>query len=152
MNGSTLTFSEPSTTVTLTPVTLNGHDQDSTGSIQTLTVLDARGSLSGWVVNATMTNLTDGTAGATPANHHAIPAGNMHTTTVTCAPQAASGVATDVAAGAGGTLDPTSSITLCTAATGGGGGTFDINVGLTLNVPASIAAGHYVSQMTLLIT
>ena len=65
---------------------------------------------------------------------------------------AATGVASDVAVGAGGALDPTVAITLCTAAPGGGGGTFNVNVGLSLNVPASIAAGHYVAQMTLLIT
>jgi len=96
-----------------------------------------------------MDDLTDGTT----ANHHVIPAGNMHTTTITCAPQSAStGDLADVAVGSGGTLNPTTAITLCTAATGGGGGTFDVNAGLSLNVPASVAAGHYVAKMTLLIT
>jgi hypothetical protein len=153
VNGGTLTFSEAGSSVTMNAITLNGADQTSTGGIQELTVLDARGSLSGWVVLATMTDLTDGSAGATPANHHAIPAGNMSTTTITCAPESSStGVATDVAAGAGGSFDPTTPITLCTAAPGGGGGTFKVNAGLSLLVPASIAAGQYVAQMTLLIT
>jgi hypothetical protein len=153
VTGTTLTFSEAGSNVTLSGVTLNGSDQTATGAIQPLTVLDARGSLSGWTVLATMGNLTDGTAGASPANHHAIPAGNLSTSGVACAPHAVTtGVASDVSVGAGGSLDPTTAITLCTAIPGGGGGTFDISSNLSLVVPASVAAGHYTATMTLLVT
>jgi hypothetical protein len=61
-------------------------------------------------------------------------------------------VASDVSVGAGGSLDPTTAITLCTAIPGGGGGTFDISSNLSLVVPASVAAGHYTATMTLLVT
>jgi hypothetical protein len=153
VNGSTLQFSEAGSNVTLTAKTLNGADQTTDGAIQELTVNDSRGSLAGWVVVATMNNLTDGTNGATPANHHAIPAANVSTNNVACSPLSSStGVASDVAAGLGGSFDPTAPITLCTAVTGGGGGTFTIDSGLSMLVPASIAAGHYTATMTFLVT
>ena len=141
-----LTFSQTAAQVAMSDVTLNGENQTSTGQINQLTVSDARGSLVGWTVTATATDLSDGSSAA----DNTIPAGNLKTSSVTCAPDATAvgGILTEVTAGAGGALSKTVGQTLCQAPSGGGGGTFDINADLSLLVPASVASGTYTSTMT----
>jgi len=149
VSGTTLTFSQAGSQVTLTPTTLNGTDQTATGALQALTVLDARGSLTGWTVIATATDFADAVGGT----HHTIPASSLDASGITCAPQSSStGDAADVVAGSAGSFDNSTALTLCTAASGGGGGTFDIGSDVSLLVPASVAAGTYTSTVTITVT
>ena len=128
---------------TCTPgLTLNGEQQTSTGAINGLTVVDARGSLIGWAATATMGDLLTG-----PNNSVAngtIPKANMQITPSCLLSTATSGIQSEVVAGdpAQNFGQPGLGVTLCTAAAGGGGGTFEIEGPLTLTVPASIYNGR----------
>lgn len=118
-----------------------------TGNLGTTTVEDTRGSLLGWTVTA----VTDGdlrTAGNTATiSLGTLPAGGpltWATGTIT----ATSGSLTGVSAGAGGSLNPASPITVAVAALGAGGGTYTYNPTLTLTVPAGTVAGSYTAVVT----
>jgi hypothetical protein len=149
VSGGKLSFAEAGGTVVMDDITLNGSDQTSGGNIQKLTVTDPRGSLAGWTVISTLTDITDGTS----TTNHVIPASKMSASGITCAPQSAStGNAAEATAGGGGAFDTVTPLTLCTAGAGGGGGTFDIDAVLSLLVPASVHAGSYTGTMTFLIT
>lgn len=144
-----LTFSQGSHDITMSPIVLNGDQQTSTGAIRNVTVLDARGSLVGWTVIATMTDLADS---PTPALHHSIPASNMSWTPACALNTPTSGAISDITTGAPTTLSNTVAATLCTAVPGGGGGTFVGSSPLSLIVPASIAAASYSSVITFTVT
>jgi hypothetical protein len=144
-----LTFSQGSHDITMSPIVLNGDQQTSTGAIKNVTVLDARGSLVGWTVIATMTDLTDS---PTPALHHSIPASNMSWTPACALNTPTSGAISDITTGAPAALSNTVAATLCTAVPGGGGGTFVGSSPLSLIVPASIAAASYSSVITFTVT
>lgn len=148
VSGGKLSFAEAGGTVVMDDITLNGHDQTSGGNIQKLTVTDPRGSLAGWTVISTLTDISDGTS----TTNHVIPASKMSASGISCLPQAASGNAGEATAGGGGAFDTVTPLTLCTAGAGGGGGTFDIDAVLSLLVPASVHAGSYTGTMTFLIT
>jgi hypothetical protein len=130
-------------------VTLDGTQKTSTGALQGITITDARGTLNGWSVTATMNNLT-GPGGS----NSTIPAGNMTVDTPTCHTQSPStGSNTGITAGATAqAFDPTIPVHLCTAAPGEGGGTYSVGSGLSLTVPATIRSGTYTSTITVLLT
>jgi hypothetical protein len=87
-----------------------------------------------------------------PAANHFIPAQNL-TWTPSCVPELGSGSApVDVVAGPVATLDQTVAATLCVAAPGGGGGRWVAGAALALEIPASIAAGDYRAELTLVVT
>jgi hypothetical protein len=77
VTGTALTISEPSTTVTLTPVTLglgngtnNQQFENATGNLQTVTVSDDRGTLDGWIVTAELeTDFNNSTATGNAADN-----------------------------------------------------------------------------------
>ncbi|MBO0729216.1 MAG: hypothetical protein J2P57_08140, partial [Acidimicrobiaceae bacterium] len=97
------------TSVTLTPITLNGKAQQAGGCLNTVTVEDARGTLVGW--NTTGQLETDFLGPNVGANvwDHVIPAQNLTWTpgvslTFPSAPNGPSGVLSEVNAGAQGGL------------------------------------------------
>lgn len=145
VNGTVLSQSQAASVINMTPITLDGTEQTSTGDLNDVTVVDGRGTLEGWSVTATLTDLNDGSA----APNHTIPATNM-TWTPTC--DAVDGNASEVTAGSTTTLHNTTAAALCTAAVGGGGGTYVADADLSLVVPSSIAAGTYTATLTLLLT
>lgn len=150
----TLSMSQTGGIVDLGDLQLDGTAQYVSGAINQVTVVDATGSLFGWDLTATMTDLENGLG----AGNNVIPAANMEWTP-SCDPIDASvppdgiidGNPAEVASGAVADLDNTVAATLCTAAPGGGGGTFTGDAGLNLFVDANVAAGSYQATLTLLL-
>ncbi len=122
--------------------------------INTVTLVDARGTLTGWSITATATDWVDVAEPdpTNPAPNHFMPAGNL-TWLPGCAP--ATGSTADpleATAGPAASLDPVVAATLCSAAPGGGGGAWEADAILVLNVPSSIAAGTYQATLTIVAT
>lgn len=118
-----------------------------TGNLGTTTVEDTRGSLLGWTVTA----VTDGdlrTAGnaATISLGTSAVGGPLNWATGTII--ATSGSLSGVSAGAGGSLNPASPITVAVAALGAGGGTYTYNPTLALTVPVGAVPGAYSAVIT----
>ncbi len=149
VNPGVINMAQAGNAVGMGAINLNGTTQTSTGNLRGITITDARGTLNGWSVTATMTNLSGpvGTNGV-------IPAGNMTVVTPTCGPQSAlTGSGVGISAGTPGQpFDPTATVSLCTAAAGQGGGTYSIGSGLSLTVPANIRSGTYTSTITVLLS
>ena len=125
---------------------LDGTTQQVTGSLNDVTIIDARGAGAGWAVSAVMTDLTTGAGGI----NRTIPA-----TTVTLTPECtivdgtAAGGTAQVVTGPAETLHPTDQLALCSAPAAAAGGTFTAGGDLSFDVPASIFAGLYQSTLTL---
>jgi hypothetical protein len=148
----TLAMSQDTGIVDLGNLQLDGRAHHIPGAINQITVVDATGSLNGWDLTATMTDLiTNGGGG-----NKTIPAGNMQWAPA-CTPIDADldgnldGSAAEIVSGGSSALDPVTARTLCDAAPGGGGGTFTGNAALDLFVPANVAAGDYQAKITFLL-
>lgn len=146
LTGGTLSVTEPSTAATLSGSAAAGTVL--TQALGSTTVTDNRGTLQGWTVTAvTSGNLTN--AGAT----HSISLGttiaggplNMVTGAVTAN---GTSLLTGVGAGAGGSLNPVSAITVATGANLAGGGSYSYNPTLTFTVPPNTFADNYSTVVT----
>ena len=148
VTGSTLSIAQAGNQIAMSGVTLNGQQQTSTGQLNNVTITDARGSLVGWTVTATMSNLVRPGG----ASNSTIAAANM-SVTPGCAPQSAtSGSTTGITVGGPNqAFGGASPVGLCLAAAGEGGGTYTVTGGLTLTVPATIRSGGYSSTLTILL-
>ena len=146
VNPGVLTISQATNAVTLSTITLDGTEQTSTGNINKVTVKDARGTLDGWAVTATM---TDFTKSGNVVSNNTIPAAKL-SLTPTCTPVGGA-LGAEVATGPASTaLSNSTGIRICDAASGGGGGTYDMTGALSLKVPASVRAGDYTATLTFL--
>jgi len=132
------------TTVNMSTITLDGTTQTSTGDLNTVGVVDARGTLSGWSLTGVVTDLVNG---LTPDANHTILASKVSWTPVCTATDANQA---EVAAGTAGSI-PTNDL-LCSAASGGGGGSYDADAAIQVEVAASKAAGTYTGTLTLTLT
>ncbi|MGH8961655.1 MAG: hypothetical protein ACRDWT_10775 [Jatrophihabitantaceae bacterium] len=139
-NPGVLEQSQGGGSIDLGSLTLNGQDQNLTGAINTDTVTDARGTSAGWLLNARLTDLTNGGTGA----NDTISASNMGWAPV-CAKT--SGGATP-AAGSPGTLSNSDQL-FCSVPTGTGNGIYTADSALNLLVPATADAGTYNAILTL---
>ncbi len=151
IDGSALTLTQAGGLIDMSPVAITGTDQSSVGAVQTVTINDLRGTLSGWAVTAVATDWVDilEPDPANPVLNHSIPAGNL-TWVPSCLPAPGSTAdPADVVAGLPSTLDPNIAATMCTAAPGGGGGVWEADALLVLAVPSSIAAGAYRATLTI---
>ena len=128
---------------TLNPVTLNGTDQTTTGTLGTLDVIDARGTGVGWNVVVASTDFTK-TGDPTkiiPASGFTIPTAPTVTTVAgNTAPTSNSGALN----GAG--------LKLLSAAVGTGMGEYQVTPDLQLLVPAQTYAGTYTATVTETVT
>lgn len=166
VTGSTMTLEQTSANVTMSPVTLNGLHQISSGALQQLKITNRRGTSAGWSVTGAVTDLKNsgytGTgcntlpAAPQPYDRNCIPANNMawgpssaiaHTVIPGDVAQVVSGVT-------GNSTTPwttplNSSSTLCSSPANHSGGTFTCDASLWLGVPASAGAGTYTGTITL---
>jgi hypothetical protein len=155
------------TGVTMAPILLNGFQQTSTGAINPITLIDARGTLVGWSLTAQFQNdnLTGPTAGTNPIDHE-IPASNMFLGdgTTAAAPHVVCAIASQPPLGQPSCIiseatQPTGNValhgpsggpvSLGTAISGGGGGSFISSSGLQMYVPSYIAAGTYTDTLNI---
>lgn len=109
-------------------------------SVADTTVTDNRGSLLGWTVTGTATDLTYTEAGTI----YTIPAAGLTWATGTVA--SANGSLTDVSAGAGGVMG--APFVIATALLGSGAGTFTYPATITGVVPVNLVAGAYTGTVT----
>ncbi len=152
ITGGALTVTQPGNLVEMSPILLSGQAQESSGVIQSVTVADMRGSLSGWTVTATATDWVDVTVPdpSNPIPGHFFPAGNLSwSPSCTPAPGSTADPADVTPGPVDAQLDPVTAATLCSAAPGGGGGGWVTGASLSLQVPASIAAGNYRATLTI---
>jgi len=143
VNSGSFTYTQLSGVITMSPITLNGAQQTSTGSLQDLTIIDARGTNAGWSLTATLSDFTDGTPSA--SGNHVIPKGNLRATPTCTANTGGTAVA---GAPAQSFIGP---VALCTSPAGDSGGEFTADAGLSLDVPATAYSGTYTATMTLLV-
>jgi hypothetical protein len=131
---------------TCTGLQLDGTTQAVTGSLNNITVIDARGQGAPWSISAVMDDLTTNGGGT----NQTLPA-NTVTLTPSCAVVDGNtdGGTAAVITGAASLLDNSTAITVCSANAGAAGGTFTAGGGLSLTVPASIYAGLYQATITL---
>lgn len=141
VSGGNLSMSQQSALISMSAITLDGSNQTSTGALNQVTVIDARGTLGGWTLTGAVTSLTTGSGDA----NHTIP-----NTAISWAPTCAAtggAIPAEVASGTAGAIP--SSAALCTAVAGGGGGTFTGNASVSVVVGSSKAAGLYSGTLTL---
>ncbi|MFC9971100.1 hypothetical protein ACFVH6_09390 [Spirillospora sp. NPDC127200] len=140
VNGGPLTMSREPGEVALAPVTLDGGEQTTTGSLRKVTVVDARGGTAGWSLTGVLTDF------AAPSGAK-IPASGL-TWKPSCAGRNG---ATPATPGSAGPLDTATAATLCSAPGGSAvvGGAYDAGAGLDLKVPPATGAGQYTAVLTL---
>ena len=140
--------------INMTPVDLDGTTQTSTGSINEVTVIDARGLPLDWSLTAQLAGpLTNGNTLLTGPNKQ-IQASNLSAHNLDCqvVDGNTDGGVADTFEGdlVVDTLDQ--AVTLCTAAAAtGNGGTFTANADLELIVPASVYYGTYTGTINFIV-
>lgn len=135
-----LTMTQAGDTVALSPVE-EGAGGSSTGSLQQVTVTDARNGATGWSLTGKVTDFT-GSAGTIGADKLGW--------TPSC--DTAAGSASTCVPGTQGTVG-TAGATLASAPDAAQtGGEFTVGAGLALDVPATAAAGDYAAVLTLTLT
>jgi hypothetical protein len=167
--GDVLSMSQEEANITLETITLNGAPQVTTGSMNTVTVVNRRGDGQAWDLTGQVTDFkVDGLGDDCPSTnpgswrYQCIPGDNLGWyPSATVAHQQVPG---DVAAvSQGSDIDPadiaagdvvgsglgSSAQSLCSAAETTSGGSFACGAGLALVVPASAAAGTYQATLTL---
>jgi hypothetical protein len=167
VEGTTLSMEQAGADVALETVTLDGTPQSTTGEINNVTVIDARGDGAGWDLVGSVTDFkTDPAVGACPRgddstwDYRCIPANNLgwspaavvaHEQIPGDVAAVAAGSTSDAAAIADGTAGSGLEVdqSLCTAEPTTNGGTFVCGAGLALLVPASASAGTYEATLTL---
>ncbi|HET6952200.1 MAG TPA: Ig-like domain-containing protein [Acidimicrobiales bacterium] len=159
--GASMTMQQAGALVSLNSITLNGQPQTTTGALNGLTVLNARGTDAGWSLTGDMTgDFGDGTGdGVCPASdpstwdNHCIPGDNLGwTPSASVAHQQIPGDVAQVNAGAAVSPDSPglgSAQALCSSPANHSGGTFSCGGGVSLAIPASAAAGTYSGTLTL---
>ncbi len=144
----TLSLSLPAgSTVTLPAVTLTGYDQISVGSLNPLTVTDARGTAAGWSLTGQVSDFI-GPAGLILADNLGWAPSASATTGALPTPP---GTATSVSPGA--TAAPGTGLgnarQMCSSPSGSSAGAFNCGATLSLGVPGSTKAGTYTGVLTL---
>jgi len=147
-----LEISEQSFNVALTPITLNGTAQHSSGQLNGVTVTDDRGTLVGWTLTGTLQGDFLNQSAVGIASNNVIPATNLTWTPNVALTAPGSGALAQVNAGPASPLSKTTGVTLCAAPVGGGGGSYVCGAVLDLLIPASVAAGTYTAVLNLTIT
>ena len=145
LSGGALSVTEPSSAATLSGSVATGTVL--TQSLGSSTVTDNRGTLAGWSVTAKTNGDLVGSASHTISLGTAIVGGPLNLVTGAVTP-VGTALPTGVGAGAGGSLNPSSAITVATGASLAGGGSYSYNPTLTFTVPANTIADNYSTVVT----
>lgn len=168
VEGSTLSMEQAGADVQLETVTLDGTPQSTTGELNNVTVIDARGDGAGWDLVGSVTDFKVESSGvgdcprsdSSSWDYRCIPGNNLGWSPaavvahevipgdVAAVVAGATSDADDIAAGVAGSGLETDQA-LCTTEPTTNGGTFVCGAGLALLVPASASAGTYSATLTL---
>ena len=148
VTGGNLSESGP-TSVSATPVTLNGSDQTTSYSLG-LTVIDPRGTGGGWNLTITSTTFTTGThsLSTTASNINAAPTVTC-TSGSTCTNPTTNGITYPLGVPAAATAPTPVKFFNAAANTGMGG--FTITPVVTVSIPANTFSGNYTSTVSVAI-
>ncbi|MGC4985418.1 hypothetical protein ACLQ18_33080 [Streptomyces sp. DT193] len=144
--GGALTMAQEPGDVTFEPVTVDGTEHTSGGTLRSVQVKDFRGGTQGWSLVGTVTDFRT-------ASGAVIPGGRL-SWTPTCGVHTGAAAASTVTAGSPGPLDTTTAAPLCTQSASTDpasvtGGHFDAGAGLSLHVPAIAQSGAYEAVLRL---
>ncbi|WP_428911940.1 WxL domain-containing protein [Niallia sp. Krafla_26] len=145
--GGSLSMPQEPTAGTFDAVTLNGLEQTTTATLGAFTVIDARGTGSGWKVMVQASQFTDSDKGLV------LPEGSLNIALPTVTPKpGASEVLTITKAS--GKIDNSTGVKILSAAEEGGMGTYEVAANtLTLNLqPKDVKAGTYASTVKVTVT
>jgi hypothetical protein len=145
-----LTLSAPaSVTITGTLGAATSFSQ----TMSTVEVQDNRGTLAGWSLTALTSGdlVTSGSPVRTISLGRSNAGGPLVLTTGAVTPVGLSSIV-NVAAGAGGSLNPTQPVAVASAALGFGGGTYDMTPRVTLTPPPNTFAGNYSTTVAFTVT
>jgi len=147
---SPITLGLPPSTPSAVPVSFSADQfAQSVGSLNTVSVVDGRGTEPGWTVSAQLeTDFANGQPVGPPSDN-VIPADflSWFPSTVSGAEGMSLG---GVAAGPAATLSTATPTVLCQAAPGSGGGSYACGASLSLAVPPYVAAGSYGATMVII--
>jgi hypothetical protein len=145
--GAPLSLSVPSSVVTMPSVTLNGFDQVVSGALNSVTVVDPRGTSAGWNLTGQVSDFVSAGGLILANNLGWVPTAAVVPSTL----PVPSGVSTSVTAGTAAT--PGSGLGdargLCSSPSGASAGAFTCGATLNLGVPGSTRAGTYTGVLTL---
>jgi hypothetical protein len=145
--GAPLSLSVPSSVVAMPNVTLNGFDQIVSGALNSVTVVDPRGTGAGWNLTGQVSDFV-GPNGLIVANNLGwVPSASVVPGSLPVAPGTASVVAPGPTAVPGTGLGDARG--LCSAAAGASAGAFTCGASLNLGVPGSTRLGTYTGVLTL---
>jgi hypothetical protein len=137
-----------SCSITMSPITLNGSDQSTTGNIHQVTVQDARGVPVGWSVTAQLAgDLVNSTY---PSDPNGRINANLLKITPSCGKAAGNSNAVPTAGGAAQPLG--SAAALCTATGGQNTGSFTVDGSLGLTVPSTVYSGTYQGTINFIVS
>jgi len=147
---SPITLGFPLSTPSAVPVTFtNDQFAQSVGTLNTVSVVDGRGTQPGWTVSAQLaTNFANSQPVGPPAEN-VIPADFL--SWLPSPVSAREGMSLGgVAAGPAAAMSTTTPTVLCQAAPGSGGGSYSCGASLSLAVPPYVAAGSYGATMVII--
>jgi hypothetical protein len=146
------TGSNPSPTdVVLSPVVLgSGQFAAATGTLNTVSIDDNRGTDDGWSVTAQLQSDFENTSPTGSSLDNTIPA-DFLTWSPSVAPAVAGAPMSGVSAGPVATLSDTTAVPLCMAAEGSGGSDYQCSASLSLSVPPYVAAGTYMAVLDIVV-
>jgi len=148
VSASGLSLSAPSTApVTMNPVTLTGVDQITTGSLNPVKVVDARGTGAGWNLTGQVSDFVSTSGTILADNLGWRPAASAAVGTLPTSAAEASAVTPGAVAAPGTGLGVAKS--LCISATGHSAGSFNCSAGLDLGVPGASRSGTFTGLLTL---
>ncbi len=133
----------------MTAITLNGSDQSTTGDIEQVTVLDARGGPIAWSLSAQLDgDLTNGNGTLTGPN--AVIDDALLKITPSCVTATGSSNSPPTAGGAAQALNAPAAI--CSAVAGQNTGSFLVDGDLDLTVPSTTYAGTYTGTINFIVS
>lgn len=148
VSGNPLTLaSSSSVPVVLNPVALTGVDQVTSGSLNSVQVVDSRGTAAGWDLTGQVSDFTSGSGTIVANNLGWRPSASKYVGSLPTQPDESSVVSAGPVAVPGAGLGVAR--TLCSAAAGHSAGSFTCGGGLDLGVPGAARLGTYSGVLTL---
>jgi X-Pro dipeptidyl-peptidase len=147
--GGPLTMQVSSSLVTMPNVTLTGADQLVSGALNSVKVLDGRGTAGGWSLTGVVSDFVGPNSIIVADNLGWAPSAKVLTGALPTLPGDQPSVAAGAAVSPGAGTGLGNARGLCTSPSGSSAGAFECGGGLTLGIPGSTRLGTYTGVLTL---